>query len=338
MESESEPSPQKTETVKKSVEEEPELKMIESNAITTAPEKEVKRRGRRKLADVIQKLEPELATTVADILIRDAIPEKTLQITKSSIVVANREKLEKSPTATFLEKEVESSPQDKKLIKPAKGGRKKVSEILEKLSKEKLSSVENNQPSPAKLNEKSKPDDKPEINVTGQKWKSGTSSGGGSGSGGPKSKELLDEKCQRETGIVEPEEENQDIDITKTIGGQIGRTAKKIRTMQKHVNLLLEYQEQQKRFRNRSLLDSQDALNILKKYRRKRPRIFSASSSNNTNLVLKFKREHRKPYHAMEKNLKNPFKFKLVKKPPTLVVEPKQSKQEKQQRQSQVIF
>ena len=108
--------------------------------------------------------------------------------------------------------------------------------------------------------------------------------------------------------------------------------------MQKHVNLLLEYQEQQKRFRNRSLLDSQDALNILKKYRRKRPRIFSASSSNNTNLVLKFKREHRKPYHAMEKNLKNPFKFKLVKKPPTLVVEPKQSKQEKQQRQSQVIF
>merc|ERR1712045_1070854 len=248
-----------------------------------------------------------------------------------------REKLEKSPTATFLEKEVESSPQDKKLIKPAKGGRKKVSEILEKLSKEKLSSVENNQPSPAKLNEKSKPDDEPEINVRGQKGKRGTSSGGGSGSGGPKSKELLVEKCQRETGIVQPEEENQDIDITKTIGGQIGRTAKKIRTMQKHVNLLLEYQEQQKRFRNRSLLDSQDALNILKKYRRKRPRIFSASSSNNTNLVLKFKREHRKPYHAMEKNLKNPFKFKLIKKPPTLVVEPKQSKQEKQQQQSQVL-
>merc|ERR1712045_447699 len=243
-----------------------------------------------------------------------------------------REKLEKSPTATFLEKEVESSPQDKKLIKPAKGGRKKVSEILEKLSKEKLSSVENNQPSPAKLNEKSKPEDEPEINVRGQKWKSGTSSGGGFGSGGPKSKELLVEKCQRETGIVQPEEDNQDIDITKTIGGQIGRTAKKIRTMQKHVNLLLEYQEQQKRFRNRSLLDSQDALNILKKYRRKRPRIFSASSSNNTNLVLKFKRDH-----AMEKNLKNPFKFKLVKKPPTLVVEPKQSKQEKQQRQSQVL-
>ena len=345
----SHPAPQ-TETVK-AVEEMPE-KVMEPN-ITTVPEKDeivVKRRGRRKLAEVIQKLEPELATAATEI-IPDAKPEKTLQSTKSSIVVANKEKLEKSPAAAAVpEKEVESSQE--KVVKPR--GRKKVSEILEKLTKEKLLGVENDQPpplpsSPSKLNETSKQDE-PKVNVGGQKSKSRTTGGTGSGT---KSKEqqLVDEKRKKETLIVEPEAKEDekvdvDIDITKTIGGQIGRTAKKIRKMQKHVNLLLEYQEQQKRFRSRSLLDSQDALNILKKYRRKKPRIFSASSSVTSNtkssLVLKLKREHRKPYHAIEKNLKNPLKFKLIKKPPTLVVDPNQNKQEKQEKQQhhrpEVIF
>merc|ERR1712072_1445428 len=68
----------------------------------------------------------------------------------------------------------------------------------------------------------------------------------------------------------------------------------------------------------------------------KKPRIFSASSASNTTpLVLKFKRQHRKPYHAIEKNLKNPLKFKLIKKPPTLIVQPHQNKQEVIQQQPQ---
>merc|ERR1712038_1265233 len=129
---ESEPTPVLSESVK-SVEEKPE-KVTE--LVTAIPEKDeviIKRRGRRKIAEpeMIQKLEPELLAAE----IPDAKPE-----TQSTKKVVAKE-LEKSPPAV-VEKEVTSQ---EKVVKPR--GRKKVSvsEVLEKLTKEKLLR-ENDQP------------------------------------------------------------------------------------------------------------------------------------------------------------------------------------------------
>ena len=113
-------------------------------------------------------------------------------------------------------------------------------------------------------------------------------------------------------------------DILDSVKGRKRKIAKKIKKFLKDVDKLIEIQESQSRTRNRSLLDSKKAVRVLKKYRKKRRKTFSVVNGNNTEMKLKITREHRKPYHVIEKNIKNPLKLKLLKKPAN-VIEPEEN-------------
>ena len=108
-------------------------------------------------------------------------------------------------------------------------------------------------------------------------------------------------------------------DILDSVKGRKRKMAKKIKKFLKDVDKLIEIQESQSRTRNSSLLDSKKAVKVLKKYRKKRRKTFSVDNGNNTGMKLKITREHRKPYHVIEKNIKNPLKLKFLKKPANVI-------------------
>ena len=113
------------------------------------------------------------------------------------------------------------------------------------------------------------------------------------------------------------DEQDQEEDILETARGKKGRVARKILKLSKDIDDLIEYQEQQSRFRSRTLLDCKEAWKILKKYRYKPPKCYQ-STQGGKGLTLRISRQHRKPYHAIEKVGGNPLKLKLIRKPPDI--------------------
>ena len=122
----------------------------------------------------------------------------------------------------------------------------------------------------------------------------------------------------KEGGKVEEEEEEDTVKaLFKEHGGNFGKTGLKVTQILDHVEALLHYQEQQRRLRNHTLMDSPEATKIMKMYKRKKPKKFTIltndyGNDDKTRIVLS--RIYDKPVHTIQKSIDSQFKFKLVKR------------------------
>ena len=128
------------------------------------------------------------------------------------------------------------------------------------------------------------------------------------------------EKEDENESEIEEEEDNEDTVRTlfKEHGGRFGRTGLKVTQILDHVEALLQYQEQQRRLRNHTLMDSPEATKIMKMYKRKKSKKFTILTNKNddnqgrTRIVLG--RMYDKPVHTIQKSTDSQFKFKLMRK------------------------
>ena len=106
--------------------------------------------------------------------------------------------------------------------------------------------------------------------------------------------------------------ESFDGSLFENLKGRKGRTGRKINSFLLDVNQLIGYQEQQRRLRNRTLLDSSDAVKLLKKYRKRKRKRFIVKQNPDKPLTLKVEKVSKKPIYAVEKQSSDPKDFKLT--------------------------
>ena len=129
----------------------------------------------------------------------------------------------------------------------------------------------------------------------------------------PVKNEKAEKQVEQKPEKIESEDEEEE-DHVKALfqehGGRFGRTGLKVSQILDDVEALLQYQEQQRRLRNHTLMDSPEATKIMKKYKRKKAKKFSILSKHEGKLVLS--RVYDKPVHTIQRSADFQFKFKLV--------------------------
>ena len=125
----------------------------------------------------------------------------------------------------------------------------------------------------------------------------------------------------------EPSDDKSEVDendqikgIFKGHGGRFGKMGLRVTKLLNHVELLIQYQEQQRRLRNHTLMDSPEATKIMKKYRARKAKtkkftVVTTNNSDSSNIIPKLilNRHYDKPVHSLQKT-DSELKIKLVKK------------------------
>ena len=131
---------------------------------------------------------------------------------------------------------------------------------------------------------------------------------------GKKSFKAKDDKAIVED-VNDDDKDEEDDDPFKNVKGRKGKIGRKVVKLLEDVEKLIAYQEQQRRLRNRTLLDLPEAIQLMQKYKaKKKTKTYTATVDEALPLKISLKRQRSKPQHTIQKMGENGLKFKLLRK------------------------